>query len=254
MPTKKFDLARQERVFSSKLCFMELEITNYKIASKTIKLDSALFVFDKDTQKKLSNRFKAFDEEQLPKDVEYVQPDGRRIFISMESMEKEIEDLRKEYLIPVGKWGKVILRRRMDEFKSKVKEIENKLKQYKESIKKDAAEIAQAAYKKLAEDISQKVLEKPPAALRNRLALVVNKEEKIRIIQDYISGQSDREVQRMLKAFNPKTEMISKDITYQTFSDPEFVAYLEKPEALGKDCLKRIFEEHDSVREAEDDK
>lgn len=253
-PPKKFDLARQERVFSSKLCFMELEITNYKIASKTIKLDSALFVFDKDTQKKLSNRFKAFDEEQLPKDVEYVQPDGRRIFISMESMEKEIEDLRKEYLIPVGKWGKVILRRRMDEFKGKVKEIENKLKKYKEDIDKDAAEIAQAAYQKLAEDISLKVLEKPPAALRNRLALVVNKEEKVRIIQGYISGQSDREVQRLLKAFNPKTEMISKDITYQTFSDPEFVAYLEKPEALGKDCIKRIFEEHDSVREVEDDK
>lgn len=253
-PPKKFDLARQERVFSSKLCFMELEIANYKIASKTIKLDSALFVFDKDTQKRLSNRFKAFDEEQLPKNVKYVQPDGRRILISMESIEKEIEDLRKEYLIPVGKWGKVILRSRMDEFKSKVKEVENKLKCYKDCIQKVAFEIAQKAYQKLAEDISPKVLKKPPRELVHRLALVAKEDVKIQIIQDYISKRSDREVGRLLKAFNPKTEVISKDITYQTFSDPEFVAYLEKPEALGEGCIKRIFEEHDSVREAEDGK
>lgn len=252
-PPKKFDLARQERVFSSKLCFMELEITDYQIASKKLELDPELFVVDDDTRKRLTNRFRVFDKDRMPKDIPYKTSDGKDVKLSMEFIDQRIKEVRKAYLINVGRWGTVILRSRMEEFNGKVDEIVNMLNFYKESACERVKSIALESCRKLAEEISEKLLKDPPAKLQNRLAMKNTREGKIEVIAEYIADGCRDQIDTALKGFDPKTKRVEKNITYETFSDKEFVAYLEKPAALGKGCMKEIFEEHDSARETEED-
>lgn len=245
-PPKKFDLARQERVFSSKLCFMELEITGYQIAAKKLELDPELFVVDDDTRKRLSNRFRVFDKDRMPRDIKYKTKDGNEITISMEKIEKRIQELRKDFLINVGRWGTVILRSRMDDFKAKVGEIVAMLNFYKEKVNDQVKELAVSACRKLAEEVSEKLLANPPARLRNRLAMKSSREGKIEIIAEYIAESCEKEIESALASFNPKTKMVEKDVTYATFSDKEFIELLEK--GLGKGCMAEILEEHDAAR------
>ena len=249
-PPKKFDLARQERVFSSKLCFMELEITGYQIAAKKLELDPELFVVDDDTRKRLSNRFRVFDKDRMPRDIKYKTKDGNEITISMEKIEKLIQELRKDFLINVGRWGTVILRSRMDDFKAKVGEIVAMLNFYKEKVNDQVKELAVAACRRLAEEVSEKLLANPPARLRNRLAMKSSREDKIEIIAEYIAESCENEIESALASFNPKTKMVEKDVTYATFSDKEFIELLEK--GLGKGCMEEILEEHDAARAVED--
>ena len=236
-PPKKFDLARQERVFSSKLCFMEL--------------DPELFVADDDTRKRLSNRFRVFDKDRMPHDVKYKTADGNETTISMEKIEKRIQELRKDFLINVGRWGTVILRSRMDDFKARVEEIVAMLNFYKEKVNDQVKELAVGACRKLAEEVSAKLLANPPARLRNRLAMKSSREDKIEIIAEYIAESCEKEIESALASFNPKTKMVEKDVTYATFSDKEFIELLEK--GLGKGCMKEILEEHDAARAVEDE-
>ena len=249
-PPKKFDLARQERVFSSKLCFMELEITGYQIAAKKLELDPELFVVDDDTRKRLSNRFRVFDKDRMPRDIKYKTKDGNEITISMEKIEKLIQELRKDFLINVGRWGTVILRSRMDDFKAKVGEIVAMLNFYKEKVNDQVKELAVSACRKLAEEVSEKLLANPPARLRNRLAMKSSREGKIEIIAEYIAESCEKEIESALASFNPKTKMVEKDVTYATFSDKEFIELLEK--GLGKGCMEEILEEHDAACAVED--
>ena len=244
-PPKKFDLARQERVFSSKLCFMELEITGYQISSKKLELDPGLFVIDDDTRKRLSNRFRVFDKDRMPRDIEYKTKDGGPVLLSMEYIEKRIQELRKAFLINVGRWGTVILRSRMEDFKASVGEIVTMLNFYKETANDRVKNLAVAACRKLAAEVSGKLLVNPPARLQNRLAMKSTREGKVEIIAQYIAESCEKEIAAALAGFNPKAKTVEKDVTYSTFSDKEFITLLEK--GLGRGCMKDILDEHDAA-------
>lgn len=251
IPPKRFDLARRERVFSSKLCFMELEMRDYKLTSKALPLPSELFVADDETKRRLKNRFRVFDKDRLPKDVKYGEDENAQI-LSMELIEKMIADLRSEYLVNVGEWGTVIVCSRLQEFKDKVAEVVKMLKFYKETVTKDVTDIALNSCAKLAEEIAPRLIANPPRILSSQLSLAADDDEKVKIIRDYIAMKCEGEIRSALRDFNPKTTMIEKAITYDTFTNPQFIRLLERPAPLGfgKDCIKKILEEHDSVREA----
>jgi hypothetical protein len=55
------------------------------------------------------------------------------------------------------------------------------------------------------------------------------------------------EVERVPTDFNPKVFTTYKDVTYQTFKDPEFRMILD--ERFGKDAIDRIFSEYDAAPE-----
>lgn len=243
-PPKKFDLARRERVFSSQVCFVELEITGYQFTSKKIDLPAEFFVDDNDTRRRLSNRFKVFDKDNLPRDIQFERKDGTKVGLSMDFIESEIAAVRKNYLIRAGQWGTVILRKRMGEFQKRVDEIIGMLADYKkhaeERVKANAREIC----RELAEEIAPRLRDNPPDSLGNRLALAPSAEH---FIIDYITKSCEMTIEQAFREFDPKMKLIEKNITYETFSNPKFVKYME--EALGTGCMEMIFEEHDSVRE-----
>ena len=119
----------------------------------------------------MSNRFRVFDKDRMPRDITYKTKDGNETTISMEKIEKRIQELRKDFLINVGRWGTVILRSRMDDFKARVGEIVEMLNFYKAKVNDQVKELAVEACRKLAEEVSEKLLANPPARLRNRLAM-----------------------------------------------------------------------------------
>lgn len=248
-PPKKFDIARQERVFTSKVCFVELEITNYQIGAKKVVLDSALFVLDKDARQRLTNRFKVFDKDRMPNNVPYMMEKRGNVTLSMKFIEDEIASLRKSFLINVGPWGTVILRNRLEEFESRVEEIMDMLRVYKSKVESSIEKMALETCGSLTREMSDKLIEHPPAVLENRLSLATTRAEKFAIITEYISKTCEKAIAQALHEFSPQVKRVVKDVTYTTFSDPKFIEYLTK--ALGPDCMKRIFEEHDSAREVD---
>lgn len=246
-PPKEFNVARQERVFSSQICFMELEVTDYKIASKRLELPPALFVADDETRKRLSNRFQVFDKNQLPNDVEYKRKNGRTVFLSYEYIDKRLKETRKDFLINVGKWGTVMLRSRMRDFDNAVDEIVDMLRYYRERIKERCREIALKSFDRLVEEVSGKLIENPPIIWRNRLAGARTDEEKKQAVKELLADHFESEVENAIQEFNPKTKKIERGVTYETFNDNEFINFIDK--ALGRGWREQYFDEHDAIPE-----
>ena len=62
-PPKEFNIARIERVFNSSLHFVELEILDYRLRAKKVKLDVELFGMGDDyLRERIENTFKPFDD------------------------------------------------------------------------------------------------------------------------------------------------------------------------------------------------
>lgn len=248
-PPKRFDVTRQERVFSSQICFMELEVTDYRIAAKRLELPPEMFVMDDETQKRLASKFQVFDKEKLPNDIKYARKNGEHVMLSYDYIEKLIKDTRSDFLINVGKWGTVMLRSRMKEFDEQVDEIIDMLNFYKQNISEKCREIAEKSCERLADEVSDKLIKSPPPRWRNRLARGQTQEAKREIVKQLIAELFAEEIEAAINAFNPKTKKIEKSVTYETFCDEEFVGYLAKPRALGPNWRKDYFDEHDAIPE-----
>ena len=248
-PPKPFDVTRKERVFSSQLCFMELEVTDYKIASKRLELPSELFVVDNDTRKRLSNRFQVFDRDLLPNDIKYKRNNGETVNLSYDYIERLIKDTRKRFLINAGKWGTVMLRTRMKEFTDAVDEIRDMLKAYKDSIQERCREIAMTSCDKLVDEVSGKVVNNPPIDWENCLAVARTDEQKKQIVKEKLTDSFAKQIEKAIDEFDPKTEKIERGVTYETFSDAEFIQFIDK--ALGRNWQEHYFNEHDAIPEGE---
>ena len=248
IPPKQFDFARRELVFSSRICFVEFKLQGYKISSRTIELPPEFFVDDKDTQRRLKNKFKICDKESLPKDVEY-EGNGRVERLSMDSIEQKILEVRQKYLIPVGKWGTVILREELEEFKAAVQVVVKQVECYRDHVVESLDESVKGSCHRLIEEIGNRIISKPTLpSLERQLRNVQSAAEKKLVVERYLVDYCMDEVKRIRKEFKPEVVMIEKDVTYATFSDPEFRRLIERRDALGADAVSRILEEHESVK------
>ena len=248
-PPKSFDVTRKERVFSSQICFMELEVTDYKIASKRLELPPELFVVDDETQKRLSNRFQVFDKDLLPDDIPFENVNGDQVKLSYEYIDKQIKNTRKDFLINVGKWGTIMLRTRMQDFAVAVNEIEAMLRAYKDGIKGKCRDIALKSCEKLAEEVSSKLIEHPPIQWRNRLTIAKTDTQKKQVVKEIMAEYFGIQIEKAIDEFDPKTKMIERGVTYETFNDDEFIKYIDK--ALGRHWREHYFDEHDAIPEGQ---
>lgn len=248
-PPKQFDLARQERVFNSKICFLELEITGYKIQAKTMELPRELFVSDPELRRSISSRFKPFNEATLPQDLARKLPDGSERDVSYKTIVERIKNIRDEYLVPVGKWGSVITRMDLDTVRTEIEEVVADLKSFKEQIEGSVKASARNSVKALVNDVFDKLKASPPLALKRRLKLLNSTEETVvrEECEKYLGEIIEDQVADAVRWLNPEVKCIDKDITYSTFSNPVFRKLLDK--GFGPNCLERVLSVHTAVPE-----
>ena len=248
-PPKQFDLARQERVFNSKICFLELEITGYKIQSKTMELPPELFVSDPELRASIRNRFKVFNESSLPQTITRKLENGEKRDVSYKAIADRIKDIRENYLVHVGKWGTVITRADLEVIKKEIVEIVEDLASFKSQIADKVKESARRNVKALVEDVFAKLKASPPPMLRKRLSLLNSTDDDVvkAECEKYLDSVIEKQVIDAVRWLKPEVKCVDKDITYTTFSDPEFRKLLDK--GFGEGCLERVLSIHMAVPE-----
>lgn len=245
-PPRPFDLARQERVFSAGICFVELEYEGVKIASKTAAVPSDWFVAQAHTAKRLSSRFKAFDEADLPRNVKWKLPNGEEMEITELAIRQAIAVLRQRYLISTGEWGTVIRRKDLAAFKAEACQLEEMLCFYWSKVQKCCGEAIFRSCKALVEERKEFLWRFRPPTLWHLLTSGDSNEEKVDAIAAELAMQVEGE---LFEGKGPKMRLTEKDVCYSTFSNPKFIKALERADALGDGWLRKYFEEHNVVRE-----
>lgn len=210
VPPKEFDIDRQTQVYVAILQFVELKVVGLNIQNRKVQLPRSLPILSIDNHKlneKLSTSYKFFEENNNPQ--------------SLTEVMEHIEALRKKFLLPVGRFGRVILKSNLTEFKTEYKKIELELNDVKNEITKNLQEKLDKNCKELIDSIVDNLNVGPI----QRLTIVLKLKEHFPTAEKLISGM--------------KIDLLYKDVTYQTLNDEEFIEMVQKvvPKDLIADAL-----------------
>ena len=250
-PPKEFDIARIERVFNSALHFVELEFLDYRLRAKKVRLGVELSGLGDDyLRERVESTFKPFDDaEFLTIKIPKLGTDGKPMPDKLETFGPEVIELernqiKKEFLFDIPKFGVVIRRASKKEFEERLKRLQTRLKLYTEALQKTIGEHLDKAKDKLRKSLLEVVTQNPPPAWRKFMEgdqLPGDEAERL------LDGALGEAFDGIIADFNPTIRWIYKDLTYETIHNADFRKGLEKH--FGTARADKLFGEHDAAPE-----
>lgn len=262
VPPKKFSVARIERVYESKIQFVELELTGYRLSAKRVNIPNDLLVGEeKAFKERLKNSFLLLQGEQTIKvhipafDAQTAEPkpaENGGQAPTEEWSEATLEEQRKalydEFLINVPRFGHVIMRRNRPDFDKRLKLLEAQIKAFNTAIQRELAGKLTDAVKALAQTLLPRIRDRLPQRYKRVLPVSAAPDDLLLSIleQDLATSfGSSAEV------FKPELRWVFKDVTYESISDPQFREALSKAlrDSGGERLVAQLFSEHDAAPE-----
>ncbi|CAI06260.1 hypothetical protein ebA265 [Aromatoleum aromaticum EbN1] len=261
IPPKRFDVARIERVFESKIQFVELELTGYRLSTKKVTIPNDLLVGeDAALKERLKNSFTLLQGEQMLKieipdfDANLEQVTGedgkpKTVTWSEAELEKQRKALYDDFLINVPRFGQVIMRNRRPDFDARLMRLRKQIEAFKSAVEQTIGESISNAIADLAKTLSPRVKEKLPARYAKFLTTNDPTDEDLLCL---ITNDLDRTFGGIKGLFNPELRCVFKDVTYESIQDKNFRNQLS--EAMrkegGEHLARQLFSEHDAAPEA----
>lgn len=261
IPPKVFDVARIERVYESKIQFVELEVTGYRLSSKKVSIPNDLLVGeDSALKEKLKNSFTLLQGEQLLKvnipelDADLLpvmDADGKpkTVVWSEAELEKQRKALYEDFLINVPRFGQVIMRNRREKFDARIALLRKQIEAFKAAVEMTLGVAILEAIDELAKTLLPRIRENLPARFTKFF-------DKNQLTEDDILGMIKRDLEAAFggvnDVFNPEVRCVFKDVTYESIQDKNFKKLLGDAmrKAGGENIVRQLFSEHDAAPEA----
>lgn len=262
-PPKRFDLARIERVYSSKIQFVELEVKGYKLTSKKITIPNDLLIGDdKALNTKLKNSFQLLNDEaalevSVPSfDLDTAEPllDENGLEIIEMWDEKALESARKrlyeDFLINVPRYGWVIMCSQLKKFEQRFSAFQTQVEAYQEGIVERLEQSISSSVDELASILLQRMNGQLPKKYSKWLPDNPSEEEKQERLAQAIRDEA--KIDDVKKFFSPEVRYLVKGVTYASTNDQQFLAALEDAMhqvGAGRQ-FRLLFSEYDAARES----
>ncbi len=256
-PPKPYDLARIERVYSSKLQYVELEVTGYRLASRRVQVPNDLLVGnDKTLESRLRNSFALLEgKEALVVQIADADPktgeprlssQGQPILIDYSELqiENERKALLKDYLTPITGHGQLISKARRAAFDIRIEWFKARIDSYKKAVEERLNEALRKSVSDLTEALLPTVLKSPPDRLLKNVLSMSPSEDEIRSALETELHAAFNTGERF---FQPAVKVVFKDLTYETIQDKKFRDQVEA--AFQGVTAKDLFEEFDAAPE-----
>lgn len=261
-PPKAFDVARVERVFNSKLQYVELEITGYKLSARQIALPNDLLIGDDpELEKRLRNSFRLLESGGLQVDIDEIDPKSGEVKLDSHGKavkepysEKRLEADRKKlyanFLTQVAGHGWLIRRWDREAFDQRVEVLKRKIEAYQKGVSAALQEKIDGTIKSLAGQLLEKMEGNLPHRLSKSLLTAQPTDEELLAV---LAAELTAAFGSAEQVFNPELKVRYKDLTYETIQDKSFRSALETAfQRSGQvSAYTRLFEEYDAARAAE---
>lgn len=261
-PPKKFSVARIERVYESKIQFVELELTGYRLSAKRVNIPNDLLVGEEEAFKeRLKNSFLLLQGGQTIKvhipvfDRETATPkvgENGKAPPTEEWSEATLEERRKalydEFLINVPRFGHVIMRRNRPDFDKRIKLLKAQIQAFNTAVRKDIGKKLDEAVCALARTLLPRIQDNQPQRYKRVLPMSSPSEDDLLAILEHDLASS---FGSSVDVFNPELRCVFKDVTYESICDDRFRKSLAKAlrDNGGERLVAQLFSEHDAAPE-----
>lgn len=256
-PPKPYDLARIERVYSSKLQYVELEVSGYRLASRRVQVPNDLLVGnDKTLETRLRNSFALLEGKEAlvvqiadadPKTgTPKLDPHGKPAMVDYSELqiENERKALLKDYLTAMTGHGQLISKARRTAFDIRISWFKARIDAYKHAVDDKLNEALQKSVNDLTEALLPTVGKSPPDRLLKNITSTTPSEDEIRkALKDELHAAFNTGE----RFFQPAVKVVFKDLTYETIQDKKFRDQVEAAFQVGN--ARDLFEEYDAAPE-----
>ena len=252
IPPKVFDVARIERVFESKIQFVELEITGYRLSTKKVSVPNDLLVGeDSALKEKLKNSFTLLQGEQMLKvNIPEFDSDLKVATSAEAELEKQRKALYEDFLINVPRFGQVIMRNRRKKFDARIALLRKQIEAFKAAVEKTLGDSITAAIDELAKTLLPRIRENLPPRYSKFFA---GDQPRDTDILSIIKRDLETAFGGVNEVFNPDLRCVFKDVTYESIQDNNFKKLLGDAmrKAGGESIVRQLFSEHDAAPETD---
>lgn len=257
VPPKKFDVARVERVFSSKLQYVELEVTGYRLSAKKVHIPNDLLIGEDATlEARLRNTFTLLEGKEAVKvDIELVDPETleplpadhpgpRKVLYSEKQLEMDRKKIYEDFLTNVPGYGWLIRRWDRDAFDHRIDWFKQRVAAFQAGVEAKLRQAIEKSIEDLADTLLPKLREQFPRRLGKQL---MSAEPTDPMYLDVLRRELEGAFGLEDGFFSPQIRVQFKDLTYETISDSIFREALK--DAYGcNGAAAEMFEEFDAAR------
>lgn len=262
VPPKAFDVARVERVFNSKLQYVELEVTGYRLASRKVQIPNDLLIGEDDAlEKRLRNTFTLLEgKEALTVQVTLLDQvklesllDARGMPQTVRYSEQQLEADRKklyeDFLTNVPGYGWLIRRWDRPAFDQRIAWFIKRVEAFRDGVETKLSEAVLASINDLAVTLLPKLRERFPGRLKKQLLTAVPTDA---MLLDLLRRELETAFRQGERFFNPDVRVQFKDLTYETIQNDKFRDALDRAfgQTGGQSATAQMFDEFDAAREA----
>ena len=256
-PAKPFDLARIERVYTSKLQYVELEVTGYRLASRRVQVPNDLLVGnDKMLESRLRNSFALLEgKESLVVQIADADPKtgearvdaaGKPLLVDYSEQQIEVERkaLLKDFLTPITGHGQLISKARREAFDIRIKWFKSRIEAYKTAVENKLTEAVNKSVDDLTQALLPTVMKSPPDRLLKR---VLSQHASAEEVSAALKAELHEAFNTGERFFQPSVKVVFKDLTYETIQDESFREQVAA--AFRGITANDLFTEHDAAPE-----
>ena len=259
VPPKQYSVARIERVFNSRIQYVEFKLNKYKLSSMIAPIPADLMGLqdNEEIRSRWRNAFKMFDSADSLKvdipardengDVRRTE-DGEKIKIQYDekAIQRDRKKIEENYLYKIPNYDVVIFRSRRAAFDKAIAGFEQKLKDYHEALKQQVQESVDSTISKLVAVLLPLVKKNiPERYLKSSFTpdKIGDDDLKVMLTNDLKAHFGDIDDISM-----PVIKLKFKDVSYETIHDPGFRTALEQSK-IPNNRVHELFSEHDAAPE-----
>ncbi len=232
-PPVKFDVARQVRVYSAYLQYVELSLRGAAIQRHKVQIPKVLLRLG--DKRELEDRLKTtFD--LIGKDSD----------VSSKKLENELKEIRDAFTCALGKeQGRVILKNNKALFEKRIERFKHKIEEHKLHVQEKLQVNIENSKKTIIKYYIDRALQYPPDELLVRCAGPKPKSEEAGAWLDWELSKVFPQAEKISKGMT--LDVNYKDVTYETLQRTEFLDQVKK--AFPYVNWKQPFEEYKAVGE-----
>jgi hypothetical protein len=213
VPPVEFDIARQVRVYSSYLQYVEISLTGAAIQRHKLVIPKELQMFgvnNKEIENRLRTTFDLLDKSSS---------------LSSKTLEDELNKIRDDFAPSLGKnHGRVLLQSSKKLFKERIAEFETKLKQHIDDVKKSLETELDNSKSVIAEYYLPFVKNAKPDSLSASFMGEPTDDK----IKEWIKGEFLDSAFPKLDKLTMKLNVSYKDVTFETLNQNDFLEAVKK--------------------------
>ncbi|MEW8494548.1 MAG: hypothetical protein AB2604_12165 [Candidatus Thiodiazotropha taylori] len=259
VPPKQYSVARIERVFNSRIQYVEFKLNKYKLSSMIAPISSDLMGLqdNEEIRNRWRNAFKMFDSaDSLKVDIPArgetgeikLTEEGGEITVQYDevTIQRDRKRIEEDFLYKIPNYDVVIFRSRRAAFDRAIEIFNMKLADYHDALKQQIKDSIGTTIAKLVTVLLPLVRNNIPARyLKSSFTPdKISDEDLATMLTEDLKSHFGNVEEISL----PVIKLKYKDVSYETIHDPGFRAALELSK-IPKNRVRELFSEHDAAPE-----